>query len=335
MAIIKWSKSKKDSKASALNTSSSNPALPTSPTSPTHKTSVGSPPVQSPHSGLKSKSSSSSFSKSPPPQSSNSNNNISNNANNTQGLININKSVQPDQSNPPNGTSSNNSHIPSSIPVKMTPFSNGQPISSPSLQKQQNLHNQAFPSTSNSQQHGSGKPFMKPGDSSTAGRNNNNNNNIPGNFPPQQQQRGQNGHPPQNQQQRYPPGGFPSNNQQSMQPRNQQGYPPFSGPNQQTQQPLQQKGPLSSPPPAVVPQYPWSQCTISNVSPFPRYGHAANHIAARDGEVFVMGGLKGSNVFGDLWVIETGMCSTRLFIDVLISRLDMARNDCKSHLIKP
>lgn len=46
---------------------------------------------------------------------------------------------------------------------------------------------------------------------------------------------------------------------------------------------------------------------IQNASPFPRYGHAANAIAARDGEVFVMGGLKGSNVFGDLWVVETGM----------------------------
>lgn len=58
--------------------------------------------------------------------------------------------------------------------------------------------------------------------------------------------------------------------------------------------------------PTTVPQYPWTQRTISNASPFPRYGHAANYIAARDGEVFVMGGLKGSNVFGDLWVIETG-----------------------------
>lgn len=63
----------------------------------------------------------------------------------------------------------------------------------------------------------------------------------------------------------------------------------------------------SKPLPAVThSQYPWSQSLISNASPFPRYGHSANAIAARDGEVFVMGGLKGSNVFGDLWVIETG-----------------------------
>uniref|UniRef100_A0A060T8I2 ARAD1C37268p n=1 Tax=Blastobotrys adeninivorans TaxID=409370 RepID=A0A060T8I2_BLAAD len=52
-------------------------------------------------------------------------------------------------------------------------------------------------------------------------------------------------------------------------------------------------------------QYPWSQSTISNASPFPRYGHAANPVAARDGEIYVMGGLKGSHVFGDLWVIES------------------------------
>jgi hypothetical protein len=54
-------------------------------------------------------------------------------------------------------------------------------------------------------------------------------------------------------------------------------------------------------------QYPWSQKSIQNDTPFPRYGHAANHVAARDGEIFVMGGLKGSDVFGDLWIIETGI----------------------------
>ncbi|ODQ65979.1 hypothetical protein NADFUDRAFT_82875, partial [Nadsonia fulvescens var. elongata DSM 6958] len=56
-------------------------------------------------------------------------------------------------------------------------------------------------------------------------------------------------------------------------------------------------------------QYPWSESQIKNLSPFPRYGHAANYIAARDGEIFVMGGLKGNNVFGDLWVIETDTLS--------------------------
>lgn len=70
---------------------------------------------------------------------------------------------------------------------------------------------------------------------------------------------------------------------------------------QQLQQPAAMRPPQTSQPS----QYPWSKHYISNASPFPRYGHAANCIAARDGEVFVMGGLKGSNVFGDLWVIES------------------------------
>lgn len=80
------------------------------------------------------------------------------------------------------------------------------------------------------------------------------------------------------------------------------------GPQQQGGAQLQQR--RGAPPPSGnnpnIPQYPWSQRSVSNASPFPRYGHAANYIAARDGEVFVMGGLKGANVFGDLWVIETG-----------------------------
>jgi hypothetical protein len=76
---------------------------------------------------------------------------------------------------------------------------------------------------------------------------------------------------------------------------------------QQQQQPAQQRRlPFTQHTNPNMPQYPWSERTISNASPFPRYGHAANYIAAREGEVFVMGGLKGSNVFGDLWVIETG-----------------------------
>lgn len=80
---------------------------------------------------------------------------------------------------------------------------------------------------------------------------------------------------------------------------------PTNPPSQQGQPMQQRRGapPQQNP---NMPQYPWSQKSISNASPFPRYGHAANYIAARDGEVFVMGGLKGSNVFGDLWVIETG-----------------------------
>lgn len=85
--------------------------------------------------------------------------------------------------------------------------------------------------------------------------------------------------------------------------------PQVNGPPQVQSPPMQQRTvPFTQHHNPNIPQYPWSQKSISNASPFPRYGHAANYIAARDGEVFVMGGLKGSNVFGDLWVIETGRC---------------------------
>ncbi|VBB88375.1 Conserved hypothetical protein [Yarrowia lipolytica] len=57
--------------------------------------------------------------------------------------------------------------------------------------------------------------------------------------------------------------------------------------------------------PGGSPNHPWTKVPITNASPFPRYGHASNYVAARDGEIFVMGGLKGADVFGDLWVIET------------------------------
>lgn len=71
-----------------------------------------------------------------------------------------------------------------------------------------------------------------------------------------------------------------------------------SSPLQQQQQQQQQHRSMQSP-------FPWTRMSLQRDCPFPRYGHASNPTAARDGEVFVMGGLKGSNVFGDLWVIES------------------------------
>ncbi|KAF5093333.1 hypothetical protein D0Z00_004116 [Geotrichum galactomycetum] len=105
---------------------------------------------------------------------------------------------------------------------------------------------------------------------------------------PQQQQQQQQQQQPQQHQQQQP-------QQQQQPPQQQQPQPP----------PQQRRLPFTQHNNPNMPQYPWSERTISNASPFPRYGHAANYIAAREGEVFVMGGLKGSNVFGDLWVIET------------------------------
>ncbi|KAB8356412.1 hypothetical protein FH972_023995 [Carpinus fangiana] len=57
--------------------------------------------------------------------------------------------------------------------------------------------------------------------------------------------------------------------------------------------------------------YPWSQRRLDFSSmgqnPFPRYGAAANSVASKDGDVYLMGGLiNGSMVKGDLWVVEAG-----------------------------
>lgn len=63
--------------------------------------------------------------------------------------------------------------------------------------------------------------------------------------------------------------------------------------------------------PANSALYPWSQRRLtlssSHPSPFPRYGHAANGVAGKDGDVYIMGGLiRSQTVRGDLWMIEGG-----------------------------
>ncbi|KAI5777354.1 hypothetical protein EDC01DRAFT_406040 [Geopyxis carbonaria] len=72
---------------------------------------------------------------------------------------------------------------------------------------------------------------------------------------------------------------------------------------------------LQSPPATQVSSnaslYPWSQRRLSlsssHPSPFPRYGHAANAVSSKDGDVYIMGGLiRSQNVRGDLWMIEGG-----------------------------
>lgn len=57
--------------------------------------------------------------------------------------------------------------------------------------------------------------------------------------------------------------------------------------------------------------YPWSQERLEFVSaqanPFPRYGAATNSLASRDGDIYLIGGLvNGTNVKGDLWIVESG-----------------------------
>jgi hypothetical protein len=62
-------------------------------------------------------------------------------------------------------------------------------------------------------------------------------------------------------------------------------------------------GPSDSP-------YPWSTRRLNftnQLSPFPRYGGAANATASKEGQVYLMGGLVDSQtVKGDLWMVEVG-----------------------------
>ena len=57
--------------------------------------------------------------------------------------------------------------------------------------------------------------------------------------------------------------------------------------------------------------YPWSRHDLSLTekghSPFPRYGHAANAVASKEGDVYLFGGLIDSeDIKGDLWMVEAG-----------------------------
>lgn len=73
-------------------------------------------------------------------------------------------------------------------------------------------------------------------------------------------------------------------------------------------------GPTAAPAPQVTSTaslYPWSQrrlaFTNSLPCPFPRYGAAVNAVASKEGDVYLMGGLIGSQtVKGDLWMVEAG-----------------------------
>lgn len=62
-------------------------------------------------------------------------------------------------------------------------------------------------------------------------------------------------------------------------------------------------------PPIDSSPYPWSRRQLAFDSlhppPFPRYGAAVNSAAAKDGSIYIMGGLiNGSTVKGDLWTVE-------------------------------
>lgn len=48
---------------------------------------------------------------------------------------------------------------------------------------------------------------------------------------------------------------------------------------------------------------PWKKKKLYN-SPFPRFGHAVSSYTAPNGSIYLMGGLSGNAVFGDMWVLE-------------------------------
>ncbi|ODV83971.1 hypothetical protein CANARDRAFT_8965 [[Candida] arabinofermentans NRRL YB-2248] len=48
---------------------------------------------------------------------------------------------------------------------------------------------------------------------------------------------------------------------------------------------------------------PWKKKRLYN-SPFPRFSHAASSTTSETGAIFLMGGLCGTNVFGDMWIVE-------------------------------
>lgn len=73
-------------------------------------------------------------------------------------------------------------------------------------------------------------------------------------------------------------------------------------------QQLQHSSPHANP--ATASLYPWSNRRLNlptGQSPFPRYGHAANGIASKDGDIYIMGGLiRTQQPKGDLWTIDSG-----------------------------
>ena len=55
--------------------------------------------------------------------------------------------------------------------------------------------------------------------------------------------------------------------------------------------------------------FPWSMRKFRNANPFPRFGHAANALAGKEGEVYIFGGLVKEKRKNDLFVIDSGMMS--------------------------
>jgi hypothetical protein len=59
---------------------------------------------------------------------------------------------------------------------------------------------------------------------------------------------------------------------------------------------------------------PWSMRKFRNANPFPRFGHAANISAGKEGEIYVFGGLVKDKRKNDLFVIDSGIISIVSFL---------------------
>lgn len=90
--------------------------------------------------------------------------------------------------------------------------------------------------------------------------------------------------------QRAPPTQSPYNQSQYSNYNSPQRQPQFNSPQQYHHQ-------LSKP------STPWARSKLL-ISPFPRYRHAASTHANEKGEIFVMGGLHNTSVYGDTWIIK-------------------------------
>lgn len=120
------------------------------------------------------------------------------------------------------------------------------------------------------------------------------NNNYQTRSPQRQQQaRGYN----QVQQQQYQQS--PSQQHSQLQHRDQpQALPQYGQPI-----PVQGAGATGTPPQRGSFKSPWNRSKLL-ISPFPRYRHAASSHANDKGEVFVMGGLHNTSVYGDTWILK-------------------------------
>jgi Galactose oxidase, central domain len=91
-------------------------------------------------------------------------------------------------------------------------------------------------------------------------------------------------------------------------PRSNGNNTPTTNPNSPPDSPSTIVGSKSATP-GNAPVFPWSMRKFRNANPFPRFGHAANVSAGKEGEIYVFGGLVKEKRKNDLFVIDSGISS--------------------------